>query len=46
MLNQLGSFQRIKSPKLKVGDKIIFSGVHYIDTDDEVVVKGLEEIEL
>jgi len=46
MLNQLGSFQRIKSPKLKVGDKIIFSGVHYIDTDDEVVVKDLEEIEL
>jgi multidrug efflux pump subunit AcrA (membrane-fusion protein) len=46
LLNQLGAFQRIKSKELKTGDKIIFSGVHYIDSDDEVVIKEVEEISL
>ncbi len=46
LLNQLGSFQRIKSKKLKIGDEIIFSGVHYIDSGDKVVVKAVEEIKL
>ena len=46
LLNQLGSFQRVKSSKLKAGDEIIFSGVHYIKPKDEVIVKEVEEIEL
>lgn len=46
LLNQLGSLQHIKSSKLKTGDKIILSGVHYIDANDEVIVKKVEEIEL
>ncbi len=46
LLNQLGSYQRIKSSKLKIGDQIIFSGVHYINPEDEVVVKEVEEIKL
>ena len=46
LFNQLGAFQRIKSKKIKIGDKIVFSGVHYIDSNDEVVVKEVEEIKL
>lgn len=46
LLNQLGSFQHVKSSKLKTGDEIIYSGVHYIDQDDKVIIKDVEEIEL
>ena len=46
LLNQIGSFQRIKSPKLKTGDEIVLSGVHFINPKDEVIVKKVEEINL
>jgi hypothetical protein len=44
VFNQLGSLQRIGSPKLKVGDEVVLSGVHYIGPEDKVVVKKVEEI--
>jgi hypothetical protein len=45
VFNQLGSLQRIVSPKLKAGDEIVLSGVHYINPEDKVVVKKVEEID-
>lgn len=44
--NQLGAYQRIKSAKLKNGMKLVLSGIHYLEPDEEVVVKKVEAGEL
>ena len=46
IIDQLSSYMRIESPELKVGDKILLSGVHYIQPDDKLIIKEIEEIKL
>ncbi|MFA6714477.1 MAG: hypothetical protein WCS27_03825 [Victivallaceae bacterium] len=46
LLNQLGAFQRISSPELKSGDEIVFSGVHYVNPGNKIIVRDVKEIDL
>jgi hypothetical protein len=46
LCNQLGAYQRIEAAGLKNGIKLVLSGIHYIEPDEEVVVKKVEACKL
>ncbi len=44
--DNVGSFQRIESDRLKPGNEIVLKGVHYLEPGDEVTVRKVEDIRL